>query len=68
MQNWIVFYDARTGRELLAYTARGEYPGERKATARLLAYENGLQPAEIITREETRARRSDGPTQEGRDK
>lgn len=54
-EHWLVFRDKETGRELCAYTVRGSFPGEAKATAELLAYENDLNPDQIsITIEEER--------------
>lgn len=31
-EEWIVFTDQHTGRELCAYTVRGTFPGELEAT------------------------------------
>lgn len=44
---WLVFL--RNGEELLAYTLRGTFPGEAQETIKLLAFENGCEPAEITT-------------------
>lgn len=49
---WKVF--TLDGKELLAYTVREEFPGEEKATKKMLAYENGCQPEDIQTRIEYR--------------
>lgn len=43
---WIKF-TAPDGKELGAYTVRGTFPGEMKATRELLAAENGYQPEDI---------------------
>lgn len=43
---WIVFYGPDQ-RELAAYTQRGTFPGELKATREMLAAENDLAPEEI---------------------
>lgn len=48
-ENWLVFRDRETGRELLAYTIRGTFEGERAATIELLAAENGIDPERITT-------------------
>lgn len=53
MRKWIVFYNS-TGKELLAYTERGTFAGEREATIDLLAYERGIPAQEIIIKEEDR--------------
>lgn len=45
---WLVFL--RNGEELLAYTVRGTFAGEREETIQQLAYENGCDPAEITTK------------------
>lgn len=50
MREWIVFYDSY-GKELAAYTKVETFEGERKATAELLAFENGIQPEEITIKE-----------------
>lgn len=50
MSKWIVFYDSN-GKELAAYTKAETFEGERKATAELLAFENGIQPEEITVKE-----------------
>ena len=43
---WIVFFSP-DGHEIMRYTVRGTFPGEREETIRLLAYEKGLLPGEI---------------------
>ena len=48
-ENWLVFRDRETGRELLAYTIRGTFEEERAATIELLAAENGISPERITT-------------------
>lgn len=53
MRKWIVFYSG-AGKELAAYTAAGTFDGERRATADLLAFEQGIPVEEIIVKEETR--------------
>ena len=53
MSKWIVFYDSE-GKELAAYTEAGTFAGEREATADLLAFEHGIPPEEITTKEEER--------------
>lgn len=50
MSKWIVFYD-RNGKELTAYTEAETFAGEREATAELLAFEHGIQPEKITTKE-----------------
>lgn len=47
MEQWAVFRDKETGQELAAYTIRGTFPDEARATADLLAAENGLKPEHI---------------------
>ena len=47
MEKYLVFYFGE--KELAAYTLRGSFPGEKAATIELLAYENGISPAEIRT-------------------
>lgn len=58
MQQWLVFKDKETGRELCAYTIRGTFKGERQETinllAQLLAPEEGIDPARITTAVEMR--------------
>lgn len=41
----LVFYHGE--KELAAYTLRGTFVGERRATIELLAYENGISESEI---------------------
>lgn len=43
---WVVFYDKK-GNELFAYTMRGTFAGERKATIELLAAEKGISEEDI---------------------
>lgn len=50
MRKWIVFYDGK-GKELAAYTEAETFAGELKATTDLLAFEHGIQPEEITTKE-----------------
>ena len=47
-KQWFVVFKTETGKELAAYTAAHTFPGEAESTKALLAYENGLQPEEII--------------------
>lgn len=54
MQQWLVFKDSKTGRELCAYTIRGTFKGERQATIEQLAQEEGIDPARITTTMEQR--------------
>lgn len=44
---WVVFKD-KTGKELLSYTEKGTFAGEADETKALLAYENELEPNEIM--------------------
>ncbi|MDD3337104.1 MAG: hypothetical protein PHI98_16600 [Eubacteriales bacterium] len=44
---WVVFKD-KAGKELLSYTANGTFAGEADETKALLAYENELEPNEIM--------------------
>ena len=53
-EQWLVFRDRITGRELLAYTVRGTFQGERAATVELLAAENGIPESQIETTVEER--------------
>ena len=53
-EQWLVFRDKETGRELMAYTIRGTFKGERDATIELLAAENDLPPEQIETTIEKR--------------
>lgn len=53
-EEWIVFTDRHTGRELCAYTVRGTFPGELEATVEHLAHEHGISLEQISTRKETR--------------
>lgn len=50
---YIVFY-YRGWEELLAYTVRGTFEGEREDTIRLLAAEKGVDPKDITTKIERR--------------
>lgn len=43
---WVVFYDKK-GNELSAYTMRGTFAGERKATIEMLAAEKGIPEEDI---------------------
>lgn len=56
-EQWLVFKDRNTGRELMAYTIRGTAPGERRATIELLAAEKGIAEEQIETVIETRESR-----------
>ena len=53
MRKWIVFYGG--GKELAAYTEAETFPGERDATAELLAFEHRVQLEEITVKEEERS-------------
>lgn len=53
-EEWVVFTDRNTGKELCSYTTRGTFPGELEATRAELAAENGLQEEQIETHIETR--------------
>ena len=66
-EQWLVFRDRETGRELCAYTIRGTFAGERAATVELLAHENGIEPERITTTLERRRGGSDpeSPTRSG---
>ena len=55
-EQWLVFKDRDTGRELAAYTIRGTAPGERRATIELLAAERGIAEGRIETTLEARER------------
>lgn len=44
-EEWLVFF--YRGKELLRYTLRGTFPGEREATIEQLAYEYGCDGSEI---------------------
>ena len=48
-EEWLVFKDKDTGRELLAYTIRGTFPGEKEDTIEQLAFDNGIPREQIIT-------------------
>lgn len=43
---WVAFM--RNDEELCAYTVKGTFPGELKATLELIAEENGCRPEEIF--------------------
>ena len=53
-EEWVVFTNKETGKELCSYTTRGTFPGELEATRAELAAENGLQEEQIETHIETR--------------
>ena len=53
-EQWLVFRDRETGRELGAYTIRGTFAGEKDATIGLLAFENGIEPERITATIENR--------------
>lgn len=53
-EQWLVFRDRETGRELCAYTIRGTFPGERRETIKLLAFEEGIPEERIETTIEKR--------------
>lgn len=53
-EQWLIFKERDTGRELCAYTIRGTFPGEAAATIEQLAEENGLPADQIITVIESR--------------
>lgn len=53
-EEYIVFRDKQTGRELLSYTARGTFRGEAEATADLLAYEKNIPREQIVISTEKR--------------
>lgn len=52
MEKWKVFYLGE--KELCAYTLFGTFDGEEESTKELLAYENGVNADEIITKIEMR--------------
>ncbi len=54
MEQWAIFRNKETGEELAAYTIRGTFAGEAKATAELLAAENGINPEQITVTIEKR--------------
>ena len=54
MEQWAIFRNTETGEELAAYTIRGTFAGEAKATAELLAAENGITPEQITVTIEKR--------------
>lgn len=53
-EQWKVFRDKDTGRELCAYTIRGTFPGEEAATIEQLAHEEGIAPDRISVKIERR--------------
>ena len=53
-EQWLIFREKDTGRELAAYTIRGTFPGEAEATKELLAAEGGIDPEQITVTIETR--------------
>lgn len=54
MEQWAVFRNKETGRELAAYTIRGTFAGEAEATADLLAAEHGITREQITVTIENR--------------
>ena len=60
-EQWLVFRDRETGRELCAYTIRGTFPGERRATIELLAVEKGIPEEQIETAIEKRKSTGEAP-------
>lgn len=56
-EHWIVFKEKKTGRELCAYTLRGSYKGEARATMELLAAEHNLKPEQIRASVELREKK-----------
>lgn len=55
MELWKIFYNRNTGEEYAAYTIMGTFEGEEEATAELIAYEEGIDRAEIESRIEKRS-------------
>lgn len=53
-EQYLIFRDKETGRELAAYTIRGTFSGEKHATAELLASENNIPVEQIETTTEVR--------------
>jgi len=53
-EKWKIFRDKDTGRELCAYTIRGTFPGEERATIELLAAEDGIKEDQITVSIESR--------------
>ena len=53
MEQWLNFY-APGGKFLGGYTLQGKFAGEMKATAELLAAENGIRPENITIKVENR--------------
>ena len=64
MNLWMVFRNKETGEELLAYTIKGTFPGERKETIELLAYENHIPKEQITTTIEDRRSRKNSKSSE----
>ena len=44
---YVIFYNRNTGKELISYSKKGTFVGELKATLELLAYENHISASEI---------------------
>lgn len=65
-EQWLVFRDRETGRELCAYTIRGTFPGERRETIKLLAAEEGIAEERIETAIETRREAPEKPREGAR--
>ena len=55
MELWKVFYNKNTGEEYASYTIVGTFKGEDEATAELIAFEEGIDRAEIEIRIEKRS-------------
>ena len=47
-EQWVIFKNAVTGEEICAYTLRGTFRGEIKATKELLSSECGIPYEDII--------------------
>ncbi len=54
MEEWAIFTDRETGRELCAYTIRGTFPGEKEDTKQLLSFKKGIPVEQIETHIEKR--------------
>jgi hypothetical protein len=52
MEKYLVF--TLNGKEIMAYTIYGTFPGEKQATLELLAYENNCKLEDIKTHIEVR--------------
>ena len=63
-ETWKVFYNRKTGKEYGAYTSRGTFSGEEDATAALLAADNHIDRADIVTRLEERGGKTAGSVPE----